>query len=173
MCNKSNSKFIIISKTFKFVWENHFLFHRPLWQKKVESGGKSTQILEATKLSCADYNQCGHALSKYLSSYVYASSDHFWGFVVTKGTEIGLNVVGKGARVNQHPPMRQLAILSMGWAAFFHPASISQLFFGFWPMSFFLGLFFSQPWPSYYCSKSFISILAKLPPLDKAPLFIG
>jgi hypothetical protein len=39
-------------------------------KKKGEEGGKSTQILEATKLSCGDYNQCGHALSKYLSSYV-------------------------------------------------------------------------------------------------------
>ncbi len=96
--------------------------------KHGKGGGKSTQILEATKLSCADYNQCGHTLSKYLSSYVYASSDHFWGFVVTRCIEIGLNVWGKGPRVNEHLPMHQLVILSMGWAAFFHPASISQLF---------------------------------------------
>jgi hypothetical protein len=32
------------------------------------------------------------------------------------------------AKVNQHPPMDQLVILSMGWVAFFHLASISQLF---------------------------------------------
>jgi hypothetical protein len=108
--SKSNSKFINIPKTFRFVWKNHFLFHRPLWQKKVDGGGKSTQILEATKLSCADYNQCGDALSKYLSSYVYASSHHFWGFVVTRGTEIGLNVVGKGPRVNQHPPIQPQSV---------------------------------------------------------------
>jgi hypothetical protein len=25
------------------------------------------------------------------------------------------------ARVNQHPPMQQLAILPIGWAAFLHP----------------------------------------------------
>ncbi len=35
------------------------------------------------------------------------------------------------AIVNQQPPMHQLAVLSMGWAAFFHPVSISQPFFGF------------------------------------------
>jgi hypothetical protein len=28
-----------------------------------------------------------------------------------------------GARVNQHPPLHQLAILSIGWVMFFHPAS--------------------------------------------------
>jgi len=33
------------------------------------------------------------------------------------------------ARVNRHPPMQQLAVLSMGWAASFDPASISRLFF--------------------------------------------
>jgi hypothetical protein len=27
-------------------------------------------------------------------------------FVVTRGAEIGLNVVGKGPRVNQHPPIQ-------------------------------------------------------------------
>jgi hypothetical protein len=29
---------------------------------------------------------------------------------------------GPRARVNQHPPMHQLAVLSTGWAAFFHSA---------------------------------------------------
>jgi hypothetical protein len=29
--------------------------------------------------------------------------------------------------MNQHSPMHQLAVLSMGWAAFSHPASIIQL----------------------------------------------
>ncbi len=31
------------------------------------------------------------------------------------------------ARVNQHPPMHQLAILSIGWAAFFHPTPDPEL----------------------------------------------
>jgi len=75
-------------------------------EKKGEGGGKTPQILEATKLSCADYNQCGHVLSKYLSSYMLASSDHLTGFVVTRYTENGLNFVGKGLRVNQHPPIQ-------------------------------------------------------------------
>jgi hypothetical protein len=37
----------------------------------------------------------------------------------------------EGAGVNQHPPMQQLAFLSMGWATFFHLVSINQLFFNF------------------------------------------
>jgi hypothetical protein len=45
------------------------------------------------------------------------------------------------ARVNQHPPMHQLAVLSMEWAAFFHPVSINKLFFWFLTSEFF---FFSN-----------------------------
>jgi hypothetical protein len=50
------------------------------------------------------------------------------------------------ARVNHHPPMHQLAILSMGWAAFFvQPQSIN--FFLFFTNEFFLGCFFLNPDP--------------------------
>jgi hypothetical protein len=51
----------------------------------------------------------------------------------------------EGARANQHPPMQQLAFLSMGWAAFFHLVSISQLFLKFLTNEFFLGCFFFNP----------------------------
>jgi hypothetical protein len=37
--------------------------------------------------------------------------------------EVAKEIIGsmKLARVNQHPPVHQLAILSIGWAAFLHP----------------------------------------------------
>ncbi len=46
------------------------------------------------------------------------------------------------ASMSQHPPMHQLAIISMGWGSIFHLISINQLIFGFWQMSFFWGCFF-------------------------------
>jgi len=49
------------------------------------------------------------------------------------------------ARVNQQPPMHQLAVLSTGWAAFFHSTSYevhhNPLFFTADHCIFFLGLF--------------------------------
>jgi hypothetical protein len=55
-------------------------------------------------------------------------------------------------KVNQHSPVHQLAILSIGWAAFFHlaldPALINivpqSTFFGYWPSTLFWTIFF-QP----------------------------
>jgi hypothetical protein len=35
---------------------------------------------------------------------------------------IGVKGDGRIARVNEHPPMDQLTILSIRWVAFFHPA---------------------------------------------------
>jgi hypothetical protein len=37
------------------------------------------------------------------------------------GPHNSVTTLMKMARVNQHPPVHQLAILSIGWAAFFHP----------------------------------------------------
>jgi hypothetical protein len=58
------------------------------------------------------------------------------------------NLGGRGsgtgvARVNQHPPMHYLAVLSMGWAAIFSFSLNQSTFFGFWPMGFFGAVFFS------------------------------
>jgi hypothetical protein len=56
------------------------------------------------------------------------------------------------ARVNQHPQIHQLAVLSIGWAAFFHPVPDPSLTLStlnlFWlltfdPFSF--GVLFFQP----------------------------
>ncbi len=66
MCDKSNSKFINISKNSDLLRRLISSSTDHYDKKKGEGGGKSTQILEATKLSCADYNQCGHALSQVL-----------------------------------------------------------------------------------------------------------
>jgi len=59
-----------------------------------------------------------------------------------------------GAKVNQHPPVHQLAVLSMGWAAFFHSVSNPMLtqhcntvnFLGCWLLTLFIcWVFFFNP----------------------------